>query len=89
MRVLAFGSVLALMVGACATDPNGAPDVTASTQLSSSAASSARAEVDPDNEIVRVRARNPAQTKRVAAVWRMLGTSIKSMVSCTMPSQQS
>jgi invasion protein IalB len=67
MRVLAFGSVLALMVGACATDPNGAPDVTASTQLSSSAASTARAEVDPDNEIVRVRARNPAQTKRVAA----------------------
>src|SRR6185436_6683462 len=69
MRSFGLVSVLAfaLAVGACATDPNGAPDVTASTQLSSSAASSGPAEIEPDNEIVRVRARNPSQTKRVTA----------------------
>jgi invasion protein IalB len=67
MRVLALGLLLALLVGACSTDPNGAPDVTASTALSSSTASSGPAQVEPDHEIVRVRARNPALTKRVPA----------------------
>ena len=62
MRILALGFVTALVVGACATDPNGAPDVTASTALTSRPP-----EVDPGNEIVRVRARNPSQTKRPAA----------------------
>jgi invasion protein IalB len=59
MRVLAFGSVLALLVGACATDPNGAPDVTASTAVSPS-----KAAVDPSNEIMRTRAPTPVQAKR-------------------------
>ena len=69
MRILGWASVLllAFVVGACSTDPNGAPDVTASTALSSSTASSGAAEVEPDHEIVRVRARNPALTKRVPA----------------------
>jgi invasion protein IalB len=62
MRVLALGLVLALSVGACATDPNGAPDVTGS-----SAWSSRPPEVEPDNEFLRTSARSPAQPKRAAA----------------------
>ena len=62
MRVLGLGLLLALVASACATDPNGAPDVTASTQLTPRPP-----EIDPDNEIVRVRARNPSQTKRLTA----------------------
>ena len=61
-RVLALGSVLALIVGACATDPSGSPEVGATTALSS-----ATPEILPPHEIVRVKARNPSLTKRLAA----------------------
>jgi hypothetical protein len=62
MRVLAISCVVGLAVGACATDPNGAPDVTASTTLSPS-----KAAVDPSNEIMRSKgALTPVQAKRPA-----------------------
>jgi invasion protein IalB len=51
MRVLAISCVVGLVVGACATDPNGAPDVTASTIVSPG-----KAAVDPSNEIMRTKA---------------------------------
>jgi invasion protein IalB len=61
-RVLALGSVLVLVVSACATDPGGSPEVGATTALSSGTP-----EIPPPHEIVRVKARNPSQTKRLAA----------------------
>jgi len=62
VRVLTWGSALALIVSACATDPNGAPDVGTTAALSP-----ATPEIAPPHEIVRVKARNPSQTKRLAA----------------------
>jgi hypothetical protein len=58
MRALSL--VLAVAVGACATDPNGAPDVTGL-----SAWSSRPPDVEPDNEFLR--ARGPAPAKRAGA----------------------
>jgi hypothetical protein len=62
IRVLALGAALALIVSACATDPGGGPDVGATAALSP-----ATPEIAPPHEIVRVKARNPSQTKRLAS----------------------
>ena len=62
LRVLALGSAFALVVGACATDPSGGPDVGATAAFSQGTP-----EIAPPHEIVRVKARNPSQTRRLAA----------------------
>jgi hypothetical protein len=62
MGVLALGSAFALLASACATDPSGGPEVGATAALSQGTP-----EIAPPHEIVRVKARNPSQTKRLAA----------------------
>ena len=62
MGVLALGSAFALLASACATDPSGGPDVGSTAALSQGTP-----EIAPPHEIVRVKARNPSQTKRLAA----------------------
>jgi len=62
MSVLALGSAFALLASACATDPSGGPEVGATAALSQGTP-----EIAPPHEIVRVKARNPSQTKRLAA----------------------